>query len=135
VCDDAASGGALKKRSVPVSSPQYIEVGPLNQAVELGQAGSVTLQCQVPAEDADTTRVQWYEYGTDSRGNLISDGNVLLPGHPNALRYSLNLVPAGHFDLVINPIAYDDGTYYKCVDYNAAPPDQTELGAQLVVIR
>jgi hypothetical protein len=128
-----ASGGALKKRSVPVS-PHYIETGPLNQAVVLGQTSGVTLQCRVPADIDATTRVQWYEYGTVANGNQISDTNILLPGHPNALRYSLTLTPTGFYDLFINPVIYSDGTYYKCQDFNAAPPDQTELGAQLVII-
>lgn len=128
-----ASGGTIKKRNVP--SPRYIETGPLNQAVQLGQTNSVTLQCRVPSDTAASSRVQWYEYGTVANGNLISDGNVLLPGHPNSLRYSLVLDQPGQYDLVINPINYEDGTYYKCQDFNSAPPDQTELGAQLVVIQ
>jgi len=127
-----ASGGAIKKRSIP--STHSIETGPSNQAVVLGQNNGVTLQCRVPASSVGTTRVQWYEYGTVSTGNLISDGIVLLPGHPNSLRYSLNLTPSGYFDLYISPVVYEDGTYYKCQDFNASPPDQTELGAQLVII-
>lgn len=128
-----ASGGAIKKRSVPVS-PRFIETGPLNQAVLLGDTTSVTLQCRVPAEIDGSTRVQWYEYGTVPTGNLISDRNVILPGHPNFLRYSLTLSPTGYYDLVISPVIYGDGTYYKCQDFQASPPEQTELGAQLVVI-
>jgi len=69
-----------------------------------------------------------------STGNLISDGNILIPGHPNSLRYALPLQQPGYYDLYITEVLYEDGTYYKCQDFNAAPPDQTELGAQLVVI-
>lgn len=120
------------KRSAP--SPRYVASGPENQAVLVGSSvNGVTLKCQV-ADGVNTSRVQWYEYGTVASGNQISDGNLLLPGHPNYLRYSMDLTNEGQHDLVINPVVLEDGTYYKCQDFNAAPPDQTELGAQLVVI-
>jgi hypothetical protein len=126
-----ASARTLKKRQS--ASQRYIETGPDNTAVVLNSNNGVTLTCRVPSDDT-TSRVQWFEYGTNPSGSIVSDGILLLPGHPNSIRYSLDLTNPGQYDLHINPIVAEDGTYYKCQDANAAPPDQTELGAQLVVI-
>jgi hypothetical protein len=127
-------GSARTIRKRQTKTARAIESGPLNTAVLLENSGPVVLQCRVPAATADQTRVQWIEFGTRPTGDLISDGNVLIPGHPNYLRYNLDLTNPGQFDLVISPLIAADGAYYVCRDFNSAPPDQVALGAQLVVV-
>jgi len=129
-----ASAGSSKRKRDTVSA-KSISVGPSNEAVVLGQTpNGVRLTCRVPP--GSTARVQWIEFGTTPSGNLISDGNILLPGHPNSLRYVLDVGESGsgQYDLIINPVVLADGTYYVCRDFDSVPPEQRQLGAQLVVI-
>jgi hypothetical protein len=110
----------------------YIETGPDNVAVHLGD--TVTMKCTQSADSVGTSRMQWWEYGTVATGAQISDTNILLPGHPNVLRYTVITDDPQQYDLIIADIQLIDGTYFQCRDANAVPPDQTNLGAHLVVI-
>lgn len=109
-------------------------IGPTNQYARLQQTTAVMLKCQTTPESVSTSQVQWWEYGTNPSGAQISDQNVLLPSHPNVLRYFINTTLAGQFDLFIIQPEYVDGTYYQCIDASEAPPNTYRLGAQLVVI-
>lgn len=110
----------------------YIESGPANTAAHLGN--SVVLSCSQSTDSVGTSRMQWWEFGTNSFGAQISDMDTLLPGHPNRVRYTMTMDTPEQYDLQINDIQLVDGTYFLCRDANAAQPDQIQLGAQLVVI-
>jgi hypothetical protein len=124
--------GVVKQSKTIATSPLYIETGPSNNAVHLGS--TVTLTCRIAPGTVDTAVVQWWEYGTNPNGAQISDMNVLLPGHPNRQRYSMIMDSPEQYDLMIRDIEPIDGTYFKCMDTNADPINQKQLGAQLVVI-
>jgi len=128
-----ASAGSLENRKTV--SPHYIESGPENQAVVVGQTpNGVRLTCRVPPEGTST--VQWLEFGTDPNGRLVSEGTFLLPTHPNFIRYSLDTDPpgSGRYDLIITDVTLADGTYYLCRDADSVPPAVTQRGADLIVI-
>lgn len=128
------SGGVTTRNRREEAKQFSIATGPSNQAVIAGESTVVTLVCRVSPESIETARIQWFEYSTVPTGNQISDTNLLLPGHPHFLRYSLNTTSPGQYDLHISSVSVEDGAYYSCDDFNASPPYQTELGAQLVVI-
>jgi hypothetical protein len=125
------SAGRTQRRARDAATPRGIITGPSNVAMVFGP--SVTLLCRV--EVTGNERIQWMEYGTDPNGALISDQNVILPGHPYNTRYALLIDQlAGIYDLYIYPTIMLDGTYYSCSDVNAAPPDTVTRGAQLVML-
>ena len=93
---------------------------------------TTTLDCVT--DGVANSNIRWYEYVTNSVGVLISDGDTLLPSHPNADRYELVLSDSRTIALKINNIKVNDAGYYQCQDSNAAPPSITRLGAQLVVL-
>jgi len=124
-----SAGTAQRKRRQ--ASAKGVVTGPANTALVAGP--EVTLQCRV--EVTGSERVQWTEYATNPNGALISDNNILLPGHPNFNRYSLQYDAAnGVYDLDIYPTEMGDGGYYKCADVNAVPPATVQRGAELVMI-
>lgn len=107
-----------------------IEFGPDNVAVFTGE--SVSLSCVT--DGVANANVRWWEFVSSSTGVLISDGSLLMPSHPNYLRYELIMDGARTFNLKINNVTLLDAGYYQCQDSNAAPPSTQLLGAQLVVI-
>jgi hypothetical protein len=62
-------------------------------------------------------RVQWWEFVTTTGGAPISDNDILLTGHPNYARYTLDH-PADSrvYNLGINPTVLADGGTYRCYD-------------------
>jgi hypothetical protein len=87
----------------------------------------LTLNCTATPGD----RVQWIEYITSANGGIISDGDALLPGHPNFARYRLNAnVAAGTYELTITDTQLIDGGLYECFDENT----RTKLRAEIIII-
>lgn len=104
---------------------QGIISGPLNDAVYA--TSSLTIRCQATPGD----RVQWHEYVTNPNGIIISDGDTLVPSHPNFARYTLDAdLAAGTYDLTISDTVIQDGGVYECSDENTG----TYKRAQLVII-
>jgi hypothetical protein len=99
---------------------------PQNDAVPLGS--NIVLRCRV---SSTTTRVQWFEYATNPSGAQISDGDLILSGHPNSDRYSLNRSPPDVYDLQIAATVAGDGGSYKCVEMGETT---ASAYAQLVMI-
>jgi hypothetical protein len=128
----ASAAGVERRRQTARSSTKAgLVSGPQNVAMIAGP--SLTLPCTVHV--TETERVQWYEYGTNPQGELISDGNTVLPGHPNSLRYAILADPGqGSYPLYVYPTLVADGTYYQCVDVNAVQPETPSYGAQVVMI-
>jgi len=87
----------------------------------------VILRCTATPGD----RVLWIEYVTNPNGITISDGDLLIPDHPNFDRYQLDAdVEAGTYDLTITETVFEDGGLYECLDENTG----TKLRAQLIII-
>jgi hypothetical protein len=107
-----------------------VEFGPENVAALVGD--TTTLQCVT--DGVANSNIRWYEYVTNPNGVLVSDGDIILSGHPNSDRYELVRSDSRTFSLKINNINLNDAGYYQCQDSNAAPPSITRLGAQLVVL-
>jgi hypothetical protein len=107
-----------------------VEIGPQNVAVLAG--GTTVLECV--SDGVETANLRWYEYATNDDGVIISDGAVLLPGHPNSDRYTLVMPDSRTINLQIADITLGDAGYYQCLDSNAAPPSTVRLGANLVVL-
>jgi hypothetical protein len=118
----AASGAVLQ--------PKGIGVGPENLAVNLGSAA--VLRCR--SDDAPSSNIRWYEYITNPEGDIISDGETVIPGHPNSARYTIVHPDAVTFDLQINPTVWNDAGLYACVDSDVVPPSTGRLNVQLVII-
>jgi hypothetical protein len=98
--------------SVDIPANRVIINPPLNEAIEYGP--EVVLGCEA---SGPSERVQWTEYITNPNGAPISDNGLLLPGHPNFARYTLDN-PAGSsiYNLAINPTVLADGGTYRCYD-------------------
>lgn len=108
-----------------VCSGQGIISGPENDAVYATVA--TTFRCAATPGD----RVLWVEYVTNPNGIIISDGENLIPDHPNFARYQLDAdVDTGTYDLTITNTILEDGGLYECQDENTG----TKRGAQLVII-
>jgi len=97
---------------VAFSADGVIVNPPKNDAISFG--AKVVLECEAigPSE-----RVQWTEFITNANGAPISDNGLLLPGHPNYARYTLDN-PAGSsiYNLGIEPTILADGGTYRCDD-------------------
>jgi hypothetical protein len=105
---------------------QGIQVGPDNDAVYAGS--DVELSCTASSDDH---RVQWIEYVTTEHGSMISDGDYILPGHPNADRYNITVdLETNTYVLTIADTVVDDGGRYECRDERT----YTSMTSQLVVI-
>jgi len=90
------------------------------------QGALIPLDCAADAAD----RVQWHEFVTTSLGGIISDGNVLSPGHPNALRYHLafdNSSDPYWYNLSISESLTADGGRYECSDETTLSRQQAEV--------
>lgn len=99
----------------------------MNEAVEYGS--EVVLNCEA---SGPSERVQWTEFITNVNGAPISDNNLLLPGHPNYARYTLDH-PDGSsiYNLGINPTTLTDGGTYRCYDISDS---SSPAYAQLVML-
>jgi len=113
--------------STDIPQTRSIVDPPLNDAIEFGP--EVVLNCEASGPNE---RVQWYEFITNPNGAPISDNTQLLPGHPNAARYSLDH-PDGssRYNLVINPTILGDGGTYRCTDISDS---SSPAYAQLVML-
>lgn len=110
------------------AEPRTIDVGPVNTAVY----ASSTTKLDCAASLTGSPRVQWWEYVTVSSGMQISDGTMVLPGHPNSGRYSIEANEASQvYNLQISPTVMQDAGRYQCRDINAA---DSALNAELVMI-
>jgi hypothetical protein len=96
--------------------------GPQNDAQYYGP--TVVLECEA---DSSTSRVQWIEYATNELGAPISDGDFIIPGHPNSARYLILHPTDTVYDLQINPTVVADGGTYKCEDVNGGAPALVQL--------
>jgi len=113
------------------ANQQSILRGPLNTAVDLSVADVTTvLECEA-SSPRPVSRVTWTEYVTNINGAPISDNDLILGGHPNSDRYSIDWDGNTVYNLVINPTVLQDGGVYRCIDVNDASNPQY---AQLVTI-
>jgi len=97
----------------------------------LDTAPRVTLTCGVVA-DSVGHRVQWTEFTTGT-GRVISDSTFILPGHPEALRYSIIHDDDFGYDLQISPVFMSDGGTYLCDDTTANAATKKFHSASLTV--
>jgi hypothetical protein len=113
--------------SADVPDQRSIVNGPLNEALEYGPGIELTCEASGPGE-----RVQWSEFNTNPNGAPISDNELLLPGHPNVARYTLDH-PEGStiYNLGINPTVLSDAGTYRCQDTSDT---STPTYAQLVLL-
>jgi len=113
---------------------------PQNTAVMSGD--SVILTCSVNSTSIDP-RMHWIEYAYYPGGGMISDGEFILPGHPQRARYSILRDDEFMYDLMITGANLDDGGRYEC--YDSSSPDNRardpqardidiSASAQLIVI-
>jgi hypothetical protein len=132
----------LPKRKVPLvvapradkPNPHDLDQVPDNIAVYEGEDVVLTCAGLTNADIESGYRVMWYEFITLPQGNPISDGNQVLPGHPNADRYSIEQPTADTFNLKITNVQGSDGGTYVCQDFNSFTPYRYKFGAQLIVI-
>jgi len=105
---------------------------PLNAAVLVGS--TVVLVCEVTSPPP-TSRVNWYEFVTvPGSPQLISDNELIPPGHVNSDRYNIVRSTATQFFLEIRDVVLADGGTYACVDSQSGPPNTYFGQAELVVI-
>jgi hypothetical protein len=118
---------ALKRKDL-----KALSVSPQNVAVVQG-VDMVTMTCS--AETPASARIMWGEYVWSADGSLgiISDGGVVLPGHPQASRYSIDTSNGDNFDLQIHNIIPGDGGTYLCQDQSDGPPNTYRGFAELIV--
>lgn len=130
-----AAGRKVPKIHIGDVPSQYgldSEKAPQNVAVDAGS--SVTLSCWVSPSSSNNPRVQWTEFATSENGQLISDGDFILPSHPNSARYSLDRQDPLQYDLIISNVNINDGGVYSCYDSMAPVTEKQRAAAQLVVI-
>ena len=99
----------------PAVKPRGIATGPSNVAVQIDTPVLVELTCISTAAPPDV-RISWNEYITNPNGAIISDGEYLMPSHPNAARYEIVTDLATKWDLKISPFMLIDGGAYRCID-------------------
>jgi hypothetical protein len=121
---------SLPVHGAPSTGTHGLEFGPENVAVLAGE--DVVLRCRT--DGVPNTNVRWFEFSTSSTGAMLSDGELILPTHPNSARYTIIHSDSVTYDLRISPTIWEDGAYYYCADSNGAPPSIVQLGAQLVII-
>ena len=113
--------------SAELPGRRSIVSGPLNDAFEYGPATQLNCEASGPGE-----RVQWTEFATNPDGAIISDNDLLLPGHPNVARYTLDH-PDGStiYNLGINPTVLEDAGTFRCQDVSDS---SSGAFAQLVLL-
>jgi hypothetical protein len=97
---------------------------------------TVILPCSANSSST-SPRIHWIEYVYNLGGGMISDGNFILPGHPQRLRYAIRNDEANQFDLVITGATMADGGTYECYDSSTADVGgggQQNFMAQLIVL-
>jgi hypothetical protein len=124
------SVGATRRTLVP--GQQALTTPPLN---EYAMVGSTAYLICVASVAPPISRILWYEFTTGS-GQVLSDNNVVLPGHPNSARY--RIVQSGgplEFILEISDVRLSDGGAYACADIQSGPPEVYSGQAELVVLQ
>lgn len=112
--------------SATVPKTRSIVKAPQNDALVAGP--QVVFECEA---SGTSSRVQWTEFTTSTSGAPISDNADVLPGHPNAARYSIQQPTETTFNLAIEPTVLADGGTYRCSDISDS---STATYAQLVVL-
>ena len=112
----------------------YVRLKPLsetpqNEAVTAG--GTVILRCAV-VDPPPASRVLWAELTTATGGMAISDGENILPTHPNRDRYRIIHESSREFHLEIRDVRLSDDGQYVCQDIEATA--SYRASAQLVVL-
>jgi hypothetical protein len=132
LCGLLASSLAMPQKSNPEVSLRGLDNSrlPVNMVVRQGNNATFTCSSSV----GSTARIQWTEFITIPGGNLISDGSLILPGHPNSGKYSLNTTLARQFDLTVIDADLSDGGRYVCTDTSATPTETQRQYAELTVI-
>lgn len=106
---------AVSDGAEPAVKPRGIATGPSNVAVQVDMPVLVELTCTSTAAPPDV-RISWTEYITNPNGAIISDGEYLMPSHPNSARYEIVTDLATTWDLKISPFMLIDGGAYRCID-------------------
>lgn len=133
----SVSSAEIKKRVIKSNPPEgeinlnSLTVLPVNVAGKVGD--DITLLCEV-ATAPPNSRIHWWEFVTSSNGQMISDNGVILPSHPNAVRYTIDMVTPLTFNLIIHDARLADGGTYVCMDANSAPPATYTGQAEVVVL-
>lgn len=132
----SVSTADIVKRVIKTTPPDgeinthSLTILPINVAAYEGR--DVTLICEVA--DPAASRIHWWEFVTNSNGQMISDGGVILPSHPNAIRYTIERTTPNTFNLIVHDVNLADGGTYVCLDGNSGPPAIYSGQAELVVI-
>jgi hypothetical protein len=117
-----------------VPSQRGLDLERLPQNIAVYAGATITFTCWVSSESAGSPRIQWTEFAYNPNGQLISDGDFILPAHPQADRYSLVRDDPFQYDLVIADVNLNDGGVYSCFDANAPVTEKQRAAAQLIVI-
>jgi len=105
---------------------------PKNIAALVGE--TVQIVCEV-TNPPPVSRVNWYEFVTvPGNPQIVSDNEVVTPGHPNSARYSIIQGMDTRFYLEIRDVRLSDGGTYACVDSQSGPPNTYFGQAELIVI-
>lgn len=105
---------------------------PQNEAVMVGS--TVLLICE-SVSPPPSSRINWYELVTvPGNPQIVSDNELITPGHVNADRYDIIRVNENQFYLEIKDVRIEDGGTYACVDSQSGPPNVYLGQAELVVI-
>jgi len=122
--------------AAPKSNPEVgllgLDLSRLPVNIVALQGTNVTFTCS--SSVGGTPRIQWMEFATAESGNLISDGSLILPGHPNSARYSLNTTLPRQFDLTVHNVELGDGGLFRCTDATAPASEKQRHNAELTVI-
>jgi hypothetical protein len=123
------------KQPKAVQGKRPIVQGPENVAVVAGSETTVVLQCSSDVTPGPSgVRIQWTDYSTRDSGDIVSDNDQILPGHPNSARLRIiNDVPT-QFDLEIRNVQVSDAGTYVCEDTQSGPPYANFGQAELVVL-
>jgi len=134
----AVSSAQLKKREIKTTPPKdveinqnYLTVSPINVAGFAGE--TITLVCEVDSPPPNS-RVHWWEFVSGESGQMISDNGIILPSHPNAQRYTIDMVTPTTFNLLIHDAVLADGGTYVCLDANSAAPNVNSGQAEVIVL-
>lgn len=126
----------LSSLSNGVSSDEPLPLGinraPQNAAVV--QGSNVTLNCSAD-NMTSPPRIMWAEFASNPvAGSIVSDGPLVLPGHPQAARFEIINDDPLQYDLFIMDTVIADGGRYYCQDVNDGPPSQYAAGGQLIIL-
>jgi hypothetical protein len=132
LCCLLATSLALPNKAVPEVGLRGLDASRLPLNTYSMPGNNVTFTCS--SSVGSNARIQWHDFSKLEWGDLISDGSSILPGHPNAARFSINATSPRQFDLTIHNVELGDGGKYQCSDSNAPSTEKQRHSAYLTII-